>query len=97
MYMGGLIKEVIFQEVINNSETQGDGNTQVLGTLAGKGKLSDKHKGGKVVIKVDEPSYLIGIVSLTPRIDYSQGNNWDIHLETMDDLHKPALDIPWFL
>ena len=34
MYMGGLIKEVIFQEVINNSETQGDGNTQVLGTLA---------------------------------------------------------------
>ena len=92
MYMGGLIKEVIFQEVINNSETQGDGNTQVLGTLAGKGKLSDKHKGGKVVIKVDEPSYLIGIVSLTPRIDYSQGNNWDIHLQTMDDLHKPALD-----
>ena len=68
------------------------GNTQVLGTLAGKGKLSDKHKGGKVVIKVDEPSYLIGIVSLTPRIDYSQGNNWDIHLQTMDDLHKPALD-----
>ena len=66
MYMGGLIKEVIFQEVINNSETQGDGNTQVLGTLAGKGKLSDKHKGGKVVIKVNEPSYLIGIVSLTP-------------------------------
>ena len=31
-------------------------------------------------------------MSLTPRIDYSQGNNWDIHLETMDDLHKPALD-----
>ena len=26
------------------------------------------------------------------KIDYSQGNNWDIHLETMDDLHKPALD-----
>ena len=70
----------------------GDGNTQVLGTLAGKGALSNKHKGGKVIVKVDEPSYLIGIVSLTPRIDYSQGNNWDIHLETMDDLHKPALD-----
>ena len=42
----------------------------------GKGALSNKHKGGKVVVKVDEPSYLIGIVSLTPRIDYSQGNNW---------------------
>ena len=60
----------------------------MLGTLAGKGTLSNKHKGGKVVVKVDEPSYLIGIVSLTPRIDYSQGNNWDNHLETMDDLQR---------
>ena len=36
MYMGGLIKEVIFQEVINNSETQGDGNTQVVAIVTGK-------------------------------------------------------------
>jgi len=54
--------------------------------------MADKHKGGQVTIKVDEPSYIIGIISLTPRIDYSQGNKWDIHLETIDDLHKPALD-----
>ena len=54
--------------------------------------MSSKHKGGKVVIKCDEPSYIIGIVSLTPRVDYSQGNDWDIHLQTLDDLHKPALD-----
>ena len=26
------------------------------------------------MVLVDEPSYLIGIVSLTPRIDYSLGN-----------------------
>ena len=25
-------------------------------------------------------------------IDYSQGNSFDLNLETMDDLHKPALD-----
>ena len=25
-------------------------------------------------------------------METSQGNNWDIHLQTMDDLHKPALD-----
>ena len=43
-------------------------------------------------IKVHEPSYIIGIVSLTPRIDYSQGNKWDTNLKTMNDLHKPALD-----
>ena len=32
------------------------------------------------------------ICSITPRIDYSQGNQWDSELKTMDDLHKPALD-----
>lgn len=88
MYMGGLSKELVFQEVINNSGTTGE----PLGTLAGRGRLTDKHKGGKVVVKVDEPSYIIGLISLTPRIDYSQGNKWDVHLKTMNDLHKPALD-----
>ena len=34
----------------------------------------------------------MGIVSLTPRIDYSQGNKWDVHLETMRDFHVPGLD-----
>ena len=43
-------------------------------------------------IKANEPSYIMGIVSLTPRLDYSQGNKWDMNLRTMDDLHKPALD-----
>lgn len=88
MYMGGLIKELVFQEVVSNSASE----EQPLGTLAGRGTLSRKNKGGHVVIKVDEPSYIIGIISLTPRVDYSQGNNWDIHLQTLDDLHKPALD-----
>ena len=32
------------------------------------------------------------LTSITPRIDYSQGNDWDTELKTMDDLHKPALD-----
>jgi len=91
MYMGGLIKELVFQEVVSQSESSGE-ETQPLGTLAGKGIMAKKHKGGTVVVKVDEPSYIMGIISLTPRVDYSQGNKWDIHLENMDDLHKPALD-----
>ena len=32
------------------------------------------------------------ISSITPRIDYSQGNEFDLDLENMDDIHKPALD-----
>lgn len=88
MYMGGLSKELVFQEVVSNSQSE----EQPLGTLAGRGVMAKKHKGGYVRIKVDEPSYIIGIVSLTPRIDYSQGNKWDMHLRTMADLHVPGLD-----
>ena len=32
------------------------------------------------------------ICSITPRIDYGQGNTWDVYLKTMNDWHKPALD-----
>lgn len=92
IYMGGLIKELVFQEVVSNAEAGTEEKAQPLGTLAGKGRLSSKHKGGKINIKVTEPSYIMGIISLTPRVDYSQGNKWDVNLKTMDDFHKPALD-----
>lgn len=88
LYHGGLIKELTFQEVISNSATE----DQPLGTLAGRGALTGKHKGGFIKIKTDEPSFIIGIISLTPRIDYSQGNKWDTNLMTWDDFHKPQLD-----
>ena len=79
--------ELEFQEVISQSATQ----DEPLGTLAGRGKTTGQ-KGGHLVVKVSEPSYLIGIVSLTPRVDYCQGNDFDTVLETLDDIHKPALD-----
>ena len=92
IYCGSLIKELIFQEINSTTSTETQEGIKPLGTLAGKGRLSQKHKGGNIVIHVDEPSYIMGIVSLTPRIDYSQGNKWDVNLDTLDDLHKPALD-----
>lgn len=88
VYYGGLIKELAFQEIISNAET----DNQPLGTLAGRGRLTNKNKGGKVYIKVKEPSMIMGICHLTPRINYSQGNKWDTNLKTLDDLHKPQLD-----
>lgn len=87
IYEGGFSSEIIFQEVISNSATE----NEPLGTLAGRGQNTGL-KGGTVKIKIDEPSYIIGIVSITPRIDYSQGNRFDVDLDTLDDLHKPALD-----
>jgi len=96
VYHGSLIKELGFEEVVSNADTQTTTetglNTQPLGTLAGRGRLSGKNKGGKIKIKVNEPSYIIGIISLTPILDYSQGNKWDMSLKTLNDLHKPALD-----
>ena len=79
MYVGGLSKELIFQEVLSVAGT----TQQPLGTLAGRGRMSSKHKGGKVIVKVSEPSVTLGLVSLTPRIDYSQGNEWHTNLKSI--------------
>lgn len=87
IYCGGSSAEVVFQEVISNSATA----EEPLGTLAGRG-LDTNHKGGSVIVRATEPGYLIGITSLTPRLDYTQGNQWDVNLKSIDDLHKPALD-----
>ena len=59
--------------------------------FAGRG-IASNHKGGNVIFKADEPGYIFCITSLTPRVDYFQGNDWDLYLNTMDDLHKPQLD-----
>lgn len=92
IYHGSLIKELSFEEVVSTAEFEGSDLAQPLGTLAGKGRLTSKNKGGNIVIKTHEPGYVIGIVSLTPRVDYSQGNKWDVNLKTFDDFHKPDLD-----
>lgn len=87
MYEGGLSSEIEFQEIVSNSAS----NDQPLGTLAGRG-INTSKKGGKLHIKVVEPCYIMGIVSITPRVDYCQGNDFDMYFKTLDDLHKPALD-----
>lgn len=92
VYYGGMSQEIIFEEVVSTSASTGE----PLGTLAGKGRLAPNKKGGKIVIKIDEPSYIIGMCSITPRLDYSQGNNFTMNWETLNDVHKPALDMIGF-
>ncbi len=93
MYMGGLSCEIGFDEVVSTSETSTEkGGDQALGTLAGKGGIIDKN-GGNVKISLDEACFIIGIASITPRVDYHQGNAWYLNeLKTMNDLHAPELD-----
>ena len=71
VYHGSLIKELGFEEVVSTAEsTAADGTPKPQGNLAGRGAMTGKHKGGKVKIKCYEHSVIMGIVSITPRIDY---------------------------
>lgn len=91
VYIGGMSKRIEFGQV---TSTAASGN-EPLATLAGKG-YSDAKKGGRLKFKCSEPCYIIGIVSITPYVDYYQGNHFDWHLDNMDELHKPQLDgIGW--
>lgn len=87
VYIGGWSNEIEFQEVISNSATE----EEPLGSLAGRG-VSTQHKGGHIHYKVDEPGYIIAINSITPRVDYCQYEEFDMLFQTLDELHKPALD-----
>lgn len=88
MFEGGTSQTISFQEVISNAATE----DEPLGSLAGRGGLVGKQKGGTIKVKVHEPSYIMGITSIIPIIDYSQGNRFDTNFKTIDDLHKPQLD-----
>lgn len=92
VYEGGMSTTIDFEAVVSNSSSNASGVEEPLGSLAGRGFNQGK-RGGKIVIKCNEPCYIIGIASITPNVDYSQGNDWDMmQLSTMDDLHKPQLD-----
>ena len=92
VYEGGMSTTIDFEAVVSNSASTASGIEEPLGSLAGRGFNQGKN-GGKIVIKCNEPCYIIGIASITPNVDYSQGNDWDMmQLKTMDDLHKPQLD-----
>lgn len=88
VFKGGYIKNVIFQEVISNALSQ----DQPLATLGGLGRGSRDQKGGHLVIKPTEPCYIMAILSFTPRINYSQGNKWDMLLENMENIFKPPFN-----
>jgi len=89
MFIGGMSEEVQFQAKYSMAATEG----QPLATLAGTGGLGGNRKGGYVRInEVKEPSTLMVIASLTPRVVYTQGNKWSLNLSSVDDLFKPKLN-----
>lgn len=88
IFCGGMQSEIAFDEIVSNSAT----DEEPLGTLAGRGVATMYKSGRGLKIKCTEPSMIMALGSITPRVDYSQGNKWWTRLETMDDFHKPTLD-----
>lgn len=88
IFCGGMQSEIAFDEIVSNAAT----DDEPLGTLAGRGVATMYKSGRGLKIKCTEPSMIMALGSITPRIDYSQGNKWWTRLQTMDDFHKPTLD-----
>lgn len=88
IFCGGMQSEIAFDEIVSNSAT----DEEPLGTLAGRGVATMYKSGRGLKIKCTEPSMIMALGSITPRVDYSQGNKWWTRLQTMDDFHKPTLD-----
>lgn len=89
VFQGGMSQMIEFDEVV---ATTGNAEGQVLGELAGRGYSRQPNSSGRLHFQVEEPGYVMGLMAITPMVDYSQGNDFDLNLFTMDDLHKPALD-----
>ena len=88
IFCGGMQSEIAFDEIVSNAAT----DEEPLGTLAGRGVTTMYKSGRGLKIKCTEPSMIMALGSITPRVDYSQGNKWWTRLESMDDFHKPTLD-----
>lgn len=92
VFIGGMTQYIEFDEVISKSATETEYGSQPLGDIAAIGRGGKPMNSGHVHYQCEEPGYIIGLMAITPMVDYSQGNDFDLNLQTIDDLHKPALD-----
>ena len=92
VFIGGMTQYIEFDEVISKSATETAYGSQPLGDIAAIGRGGKPLNNGHVHYQCEEPGYIMGLMAITPMIDYSQGNEYDLNLQTIDDIHKPALD-----
>ena len=92
VFIGGMTQYIEFDEVISKSATETEYGSQPLGDIAAIGRGGKPINNGHIHYQCEEPGYIMGLMAITPMIDYSQGNDFDLNLQTIDDLHKPALD-----
>lgn len=87
IWIGSVSNTIRFEEVVSTAAT----TEEPLGSLAGRG--SSRALGENIgTFKANEPGYIMGIYSATPRVDYSQGNRALFRRTMGSDEHVPALD-----
>lgn len=92
VFIGGMTQYIEFDEVISKSATDTSYGSQPLGDIVAIGRGGKPLNNGYIHYQCEEPGYIMGLIAITPMVDYSQGNDFDLNLQTIDDLHKPALD-----
>ena len=92
VFIGGMTQYIEFDEVISKSATDTTYGSQPLGDIVAIGRGGKPMNSGHIHYQCEEPGYIMGLMAIAPMVDYSQGNDFDLNLQTMDDLHKPALD-----
>ena len=92
VFIGGMTQYIEFDEVVSKSATETEYGSQPLGDIAAIGRGGKPLNNGHIHYQCEEPGYIMGLMAITPMVDYSQGNDFDLNLQTIDDLHKPALD-----
>lgn len=88
VYEGGVSQNIYFEE-LRSTAAQGD---QPIGTIVANGVMGREKNGGKVVIRCEEAGLIYAMMRIVPNIIYSQGNDPDDDILTMDDIHQPDLD-----
>lgn len=83
-YIGGTKQPIIISEVLQTSSTDA---VSPQGNLAGHGISADNKHAGKY--RVEEYGMILGLMSIMPRTQYSQGINRQWWRETRYDFYSP--------
>ena len=75
VFIGGMTQYIEFDEVVSKSATETEFGNQPLGDIAAIGRGGKPLNNGHVHYQCEEPGYIMGLMAITPMVDYSQGND----------------------
>ena len=79
VFIGGMTQYIEFDEVVSKSATETTYGNQPLGDIVAIGRGGKPLNNGHVYYQCEEPGYNMGLMAITPMVDYSQGNDFDLN------------------